>query len=132
MRRWLIPAPVLTAIPRADGRRPTVVRTASRELSLAWKRLWLHGDRAAGGRSRGKDLYDAVLLAESPRTWLPERLLRSVLRSAPGAEAGGWEPSAVRRWDVEWEGFRAQYPRVRGSAADWTGRPARALEPMLG
>ncbi|MFJ1708802.1 nucleotidyl transferase AbiEii/AbiGii toxin family protein [Kitasatospora sp. NPDC088346] len=125
-------APVLTAVPRADGGRPTVLRTASRELSLAWKLLWLHSDWTTGGRSRGKDLYDAVLLAESPRTLLPDRLLRSVLRHALGADAGGWEPSAVRRWDVEWDTFRARYPRVRGTAEDWTGRLERALGPAPG
>ncbi|MER6319914.1 hypothetical protein ABT237_40140 [Streptomyces sp. NPDC001581] len=49
---WLPEPPVLTAIPRGDGTGPTVVRTASRELSLAWKLLWLHAHCAAEGRAQ--------------------------------------------------------------------------------
>jgi hypothetical protein len=54
---------------------PTVVRTAGRELSLAWKMLWLHADCAAEGWAQAKDLYDAVLLAEAEATKVSPRLL---------------------------------------------------------
>ncbi|MFG2526860.1 hypothetical protein [Streptomyces sp. NPDC048516] len=47
-----------------------VVRAAARALSLAWKVLWLVSDL----HPEGKDLYDALLLAES--TELPSALLR--------------------------------------------------------
>ncbi|KAK1185667.1 nucleotidyl transferase AbiEii/AbiGii toxin family protein [Streptomyces sp. NBS 14/10] len=68
-RDELLPqAPVWTPIPRGDGGTPIAVRTASRELSLAWKVLWLHADCETEGQAQGKDLYDAVLLAEAHGT----------------------------------------------------------------
>lgn len=109
-------APVLTAIPRADGAGPTVVRTAGRELSLAWKLLWLHVDCATEGRAQAKDLYDAVLLAEAEATKLSPRLLRKVFRHEPGntAAAGALRLDAVALWSVDWEDFRAEPPTGTG------------------
>ncbi|NML54608.1 nucleotidyl transferase AbiEii/AbiGii toxin family protein [Streptomyces sp. R302] len=52
------------------------VRAADRELSLAWKLLWLSCDM----HPQAKDLYDAVLLAES--CTLPLPLLETVLKEA--------------------------------------------------
>ncbi|MGW4246254.1 nucleotidyl transferase AbiEii/AbiGii toxin family protein [Nocardia sp. NPDC004722] len=70
--------PLWTAIPRAGSHGPDArLLAATPELSLAWKLLWLSEDR----HPEGKDLYDAVLLAEncsptpellravSPRAW---------------------------------------------------------------
>lgn len=130
-----LPEPaVLTAVPRGDGSGSTVVRTAGRELSLAWKLLWLHADCAAEGRARAKDLYDAVLLAESPATRLSPRLLREVFRREPGGTAvtEALRLDAVALWSVDWEDFRADHPRVRGTAEAWLERLGRALEPVLG
>ncbi|WP_234323801.1 nucleotidyl transferase AbiEii/AbiGii toxin family protein [Streptomyces sp. NRRL F-2580] len=131
---WLPEPPVLTAIPRGDGTGPTVVRTASRELSLAWKLLWLHADCASEGRARAKDLYDAVLLAEAQATGLSPRLLRRVLRHEPGRTAAADAPrlDAVALRSVDWEAFRAHHPRVRGTAQEWPRRLGRALEPVWG
>ncbi len=67
-------APVLTAVPRADGRFPVGLFTASRELSLAWKLHWLTADQSDRSVSAAKDLYDAVLLAELPGIQLSPRL----------------------------------------------------------
>ncbi|WP_308405285.1 nucleotidyl transferase AbiEii/AbiGii toxin family protein [Streptomyces sp. B93] len=134
-------APVLTAIPAADGSGPTPVRTASRELSLAWKLLWLHIDSASAteGRAQGKDLYDAVLLAESPGTRLPRRLLRTVFRREPAhpadrtagnrptADAGLSRLELIRPSDVDWTAFRTEHPWVPGTAEDWLNRLRRAL-----
>ncbi|GAA1254305.1 hypothetical protein GCM10009665_51190 [Kitasatospora nipponensis] len=122
--------PVLTAIPRGDGAGRTPVRTAGRELSLAWKLLWLHTDCATHGRAQAKDLYDAVLLAEAAATTLSPRLLRTVFRQAPGgpAAADALGRDAVARWSVDWQGFRAEHPRVRGTAEEWLERLGRALE----
>ncbi|MFJ3904726.1 nucleotidyl transferase AbiEii/AbiGii toxin family protein [Streptomyces sp. NPDC090025] len=53
-----------------------VVAAASPELSLAWKLLWVSCDMYP----QGKDLYDAVLLAE--RFPVPLDLLERVLREA--------------------------------------------------
>ena len=130
---WLPEPSVFTAIPRADGAQPTIVRTASRELSLAWKLLWLHADCAADGRAQAKDLYDAVLLAEAPETRLSPRLLQKVFRHEPGnrAAADALRLDAVALWSVDWEELCADNPRVRGTAEEWLGRLSRALEPLL-
>ncbi|MEU9480190.1 nucleotidyl transferase AbiEii/AbiGii toxin family protein [Streptomyces sp. NPDC048191] len=121
--------PVWTLVPRGDGGPPTPVRTASRELSLAWKLLWLHTDSRDAGRARGKDLYDAVLLAEAEGTRLPARLLRKVFdrAAAAGHPHAALDPAAVLRWDVDWAAFQEQYPAVRGRAQDWLCRLAGAL-----
>lgn len=146
--------PVLTAIPRGDGAGRTVVRTASRELSLAWKLLWLRADSADGGRARGKDLYDAVLLAEAAQAEaarLTPRLLHDVFRrdreqghtastdtalpdfvlppSPTAPVTAPWSMSVDRK--VDWEGFRAEYPWVRGTAEEWLERLRRALEAVV-
>ncbi|MET9832289.1 nucleotidyl transferase AbiEii/AbiGii toxin family protein [Streptomyces sp. NPDC006385] len=120
-------APVCTAVPRGDGGAPAVVRTASRELSLAWKLLWLHTDAATEGLAQGKDLYDAVLLAETRGLRLPTRLLDSVFRP----RAVPPTPNVVRSWSVEWDAFRAGHPRVRGSAEEWLDRLCRALATVI-
>lgn len=121
-------APVWTLIPRGDGGSPVPVRTASRELSLAWKLLWLHTDSQSGGRAQGKDLYDAVLLAESDGARLPPCLLRKVLRR-PAAPAGpdALAPAAVLRWDVNWAAFQESCPHVQGTAGEWLRRLVGAL-----
>ncbi|MHA6758785.1 nucleotidyl transferase AbiEii/AbiGii toxin family protein [Streptacidiphilus sp. PAMC 29251] len=121
-------APQWTAVPRADLAAPTVVRTASRELSLAWKLLWLQTDALGGGLAQGKDLYDAVLLAEDPATRLTEPLLQRVFkRSADGADHGVPDEGAVRRWQVDWPGFSAEHLDLHGTGEEWLDRLARAL-----
>ncbi|GAA1077803.1 nucleotidyl transferase AbiEii/AbiGii toxin family protein [Kitasatospora arboriphila] len=107
--------PVFTAIPRADGGPPAVLPTASRELSLAWKLLWLLVE-GTGGAARGKDLHDAVLLAEHPATDLDARLLHRVLRRAPHPVG----PEDLPRCRVDWQGFP-------GTPGAWLDRLVRAL-----
>ncbi|MGW2558752.1 nucleotidyl transferase AbiEii/AbiGii toxin family protein [Streptomyces sp. NPDC001514] len=113
-------APVWTAVPRGDGGPPTPVRTAGRELSLAWKLLWLCTDCAEEGIGGGKDLYDAVLLAECPETRLTRRLLRRVL----GSHAPGLGPETVRGWQVDREGCPGDPDQLRE-------RLVRALGPVF-
>lgn len=136
-RDELLPEPpVWTLIPRGDGGHPTPVRTASRELSLAWKLLWLYTDSRDGRRAQGKDLYDAVLLAEAGPEGalpLPPRLLRKVFdRAATPADGRALDPAAVLRWDVDWAAFQERHPAVRGTAEDWLRRLAGALAPLTG
>jgi hypothetical protein len=89
-----LPEPaVLTAIPKADGSTTTALWTASASLSLTWKLRWLIADQAARGAGEGKDLYDAVLLAERPGTWLSP-----ALRRMPGVRE--LDPATVRTWTV--------------------------------
>ncbi|MEU1180220.1 nucleotidyl transferase AbiEii/AbiGii toxin family protein [Streptomyces sp. NPDC005820] len=123
-------APVWTAVPRGDGTL-VPVRTVSRELSLAWKLLWLHTDHAGQGRAQGKDLYDAVLLAEAPDTRLSPRLLRKVLRRTLGPEADAFGPRAMAHWRIDWAALREEHPWIRGGAQDWLDRLTRALAPVF-
>lgn len=102
--------PRWTRIPRSDGGQ-SVVLAASPELSLAWKLMWLVGDTRQAGVSRGKDLYDAVLLAELPGVAPMSTLTREAL-------------DVVR---VDWAVFTAQYPHVQGTSAAWKHRLAHAL-----
>ncbi|WP_433756368.1 nucleotidyl transferase AbiEii/AbiGii toxin family protein [Nocardia sp. CA-135398] len=124
---------VWTAIPRGDSGPPTPVITASRELSLAWKLLWLHTDSTEQNCAAGKDLYDAVLLAECPQTRLTRRLLRKVL----GDKAHGFGPEAIRGWRVDWGEFAAYHWARHDMDIDfdvntWLQRLAHALSASIG
>ncbi|MEV6929766.1 nucleotidyl transferase AbiEii/AbiGii toxin family protein [Dactylosporangium sp. NPDC051485] len=113
-----LPEPaVLTAIPRIDGT-PTALWTASAALSLAWKLQWLVADHADRGDGDGKDLHDAVLLAELPGIRLSPRL-----RRMPGVAE--LDPATVRTWTV------TNHPSMQEATTDWLDRLARALEPLL-
>ncbi|MFJ7243268.1 nucleotidyl transferase AbiEii/AbiGii toxin family protein [Kitasatospora sp. NPDC098652] len=122
-------APVWTAVPRGDGAAPTPVRTASRELSLAWKLLWLHADSATEGRAEPKDLYDAVLLAEAAGTSPSPQLLHRVFRRGPVTPASGTtlHLDSLALQPGAWDDFRARHRRVRGTAQDWLIRLRRAM-----
>ncbi|MFF0290893.1 nucleotidyl transferase AbiEii/AbiGii toxin family protein [Streptomyces sp. NPDC005262] len=123
-----LPAPAeLTELrPLGDGPGCRVA-AVSPALSLAWKLLWL----ATDAYPQGKDLYDAVLLAE--HTQPSYELIRDafVLSGAEGVRPDG------TRWldelDVEtgWRHFTAEHPWVTEDAASWRGRLARALGPLL-
>jgi hypothetical protein len=102
------------------------VLAASNEESLAWKLLWLFSDIYP----QGKDLYDAVLLAE--RTPLRSSLLKTVLE-----DAGEWNPkwisetfplrSACHQRSVDWENFRKECPWVEGTCEAWVARLQKAI-----
>jgi hypothetical protein len=124
--------PVLALVPRGDGGPPVVVQTASRELSLAWKILWLQVGSEAVGGAQGKDLYDAVLLAEDDQTRLSPRLLQEILSSGDvHADTKGFDPNRVHEWTVAWEQFQAEYPWVQGGVGEWLNRLSRALDSMF-
>ncbi len=97
------------------------VLTATAELSLAWKLLWLETDMWP----QGKDLYDATLLAE--HTSVPLSLVRDVLRPEIGDEADWFTAASVLRWTIDWDNFRDEYPGVQGDATAWKERLALAL-----
>ena len=110
--------PAWTRIPRLAGGF-SALRAASPELSLAWKLMWLLEDSKGDGFSRGKDLYDAVVLAELTG-------LGTVKRVA------GLDLAALRRRDVDgarvdWEAFLVDYPEVEGSVGEWKQRLMNAL-----
>jgi hypothetical protein len=95
---------------------------ASRMESLAWKLLWLEDDMWP----QGKDLYDAVLLAED--TPLPVELLRSVFSAKSEWQPRYADPGFVLAWEVDWDNFALEYPQLaQGTARDWLERLHRAL-----
>jgi hypothetical protein len=112
--------PALTQIP-VPGRDPVSVLAAGPELSLAWKLLWLETDMYP----QGKDLYDAVLLAE--RWTVPLDLVRRVLSVELGELATDFTARSVLKWDVDWDNFIDEYPEMAGTAQDWQLRLAQAL-----
>ncbi|WP_130344241.1 nucleotidyl transferase AbiEii/AbiGii toxin family protein [Herbihabitans rhizosphaerae] len=97
---------------------------ATPALSLAWKLLWLETDMYP----QGKDLYDAVLLAE--HTTISRSIVVDLLRPELGAEADGFGHESVLAWDVDWENFRTEYPTITGEGEQWKRRLARTLETM--
>jgi hypothetical protein len=98
------------------------VRAAPAALALAWKLLWLATDR----HPQGKDLYDAVLLAEHTTAGLA--LVRDVLRPELLAEADEFTAGSVLAWEVDWVNFADEYPGVAGTGDEWTMRLALALD----
>jgi hypothetical protein len=106
------------------------VLAASNEESLAWKLLWLFSDVYP----QGKDLYDAVLLAE--RTALQSSLLKTVLEDGDCwkqnriTEAFPFE-SRRQHQPVDWENFRRECPWVEGTCEDWIARLRNAIAPIV-
>jgi hypothetical protein len=92
-------------------------------LSLAWKLLWL----ATDGYPQGKDLYDAVLLAEHAEVDLG--LVRRLLEPELGAEAASFSAASTLSWNyIDWDNFLAEHPSVTGTAESWLRRLALALD----
>ncbi|MER7282774.1 nucleotidyl transferase AbiEii/AbiGii toxin family protein [Dactylosporangium sp. NPDC000244] len=95
-------------------------------LALAWKLLWL----ATDAYPQGKDLYDAVLLAELAAPDLP--FVRDLLRPELGAEADTFCAESVLALTVDWPNFTDEYPWAGGTAEPWRWRLALALERAWG
>ncbi|MEU4482555.1 hypothetical protein AB0F68_31525 [Micromonospora sp. NPDC023966] len=114
--------PCPAAVPRQDGGPPSAVWAASPRLSLLWKLQWLCVDLHTHGAAQGKDLVDAVLLAERNGAWLTGRLATELRCRLP--EPGLLHPDAVRAWRVDWS---AGPDRFR---AGWRKRLAAALHGM--
>lgn len=120
--------PMQTLIPASEGK-GTLVWSVSKELSLAWKLLWLETD----SYPQGKDLYDAVLLAQ--QIHLPFQLLRRVFESSEDwryFQKHILKPNSSFPWEVdaqsvEWDDFQKEYPQIEGTASDWLTRLSEAL-----
>lgn len=102
------------------------------ELALAWKVQWLLTDMYP----QGKDLYDAVLLAE--RTPLSRELLVPLLRPELGDGAEEIDETALRPRggirqvdDREWAHFVRDCPWVEGGPDEWIDRFEAALAPTF-
>jgi hypothetical protein len=109
--------PVTVAIPPLG----TQLLAASPSLSLAWKLEWLMDDMYP----QGKDLYDAVLLAEYVAAPLAD--IRPLMRPELGRVAGDFMGDDLLRLDVDWHNFRDEYPTVTGDVRPWLYRLATAL-----
>lgn len=114
--------PIQTKIPIIQNSSRTVW-SVDKEISLAWKLLWLETDMYP----QGKDLYDAVLLAHT--THLSLDLLKLVLQS------GDWRPRGEEltadfplEWEVDWENFKLEHPWIEGTAEEWQTRLSEALK----
>jgi hypothetical protein len=102
--------------------------TATSELSLAWKLLWLVTDM----HPQGKDLYDAVLLAE--RFPLRYDLLNVVLsREEPVRSRGHVTLHDIEQAadPFEWEHFHQEYPHLADDRRRYADRLVSALRPIF-
>ncbi len=125
-----LPAPAeFTEVPPLGDGQGCRLRAATPELSLAWKLLWLVTDE----HPQGKDLYDAMLLAE--RVAPPYEVTRDALVLS-GVEAlqpcGAWWMDVITdESDVEWQDFVREHPRVKVTMAECAGRLRDALAPLF-
>ncbi|GHG70618.1 nucleotidyl transferase AbiEii/AbiGii toxin family protein [Comamonas sp. JC664] len=116
--------PLLTA-PIALTVDAVPVRVASKEESLAWKLLWLADD----GYPQGKDLYDAVLLAED--TSLPPGLLQRVFEAK---SSDCWQDEFNQgefhfHTRVDWPNFALEHPTLaQGDVDSYWARLKTALQ----
>lgn len=113
------------SIPISDGGCVSV-RAASPAQSLAWKLLWLMSDIHA----QGKDLFDAVLLAE--RFDLPREVLELTMRNGGAQDHTETAAEEVASLAVDWDNFQAEYPWVGGNESEWMKRLEVALGPTFG
>ncbi len=117
--------PTHTPIPIVAGEAVTVWAATVGE-SLAWKILWLETDSYA----QGKDLYDAVVLAES--VYVPRDLLDRKFREAGEPIRVASDSDSLRErgvWPEHWDTFLTEYPWVTGEAVAWREKLLRALAP---
>ena len=125
----LVPA-TTTAVPMSDGT-SLAVRTAPPDLSLAWKLQWLSTDM----HPQGKDLYDAVLLAEhlaAAGAPLPWALLHAVVADADPRAAERLSVAAVCQISpCEFVHFRAEYPSLDVTLDELKARLGVALAPTF-
>ena len=111
------------------------VLAASPELSLAWKVLWLFTDMYP----QGKDLYDAVLLAENSSLGrdLLLRVLEPTISQEMGVSAESVDETFLRSEstdtyiEAEWEHFVRDCPWVEGTCGEWLDRFEAALAPVF-
>lgn len=104
----------------------TRLNVVTPELSLAWKVQWLLCDTDP----QGKDLYDAVLLAESVP--LPLNTLKAALN-----RADPWwinrEPTLkdINDLDPDWASFQTEHPWIKGTAEEWKSRLIQTMDAKL-
>jgi hypothetical protein len=100
-----------------------IMLAATPGLSLAWKLLWLATDTYP----QGKDLYDAVLLAEHT-TAPPLAMVADLMRPELKHHADEFGAESVLAWTVDWANFRDEYLQIDGDGSEWLRRLAIALD----
>lgn len=116
--------PVRTRVEALSAGSGATLLSASPSLSLAWKIQWLGTDKYP----EGKDLYDAVLLAE--HRVLPGQL-PGVLE--PAWRKDLWFPVLFDELvHVEWDEFAKDRPEFAGRFDEMIVRLFRALVPAVG
>ncbi|RKG68236.1 nucleotidyl transferase AbiEii/AbiGii toxin family protein [Corallococcus sp. CA054B] len=100
------------------------VQVATPEESLAWKLLWLRNDCWP----QGKDLYDAVLLAEDTR--LPPGFLQRVFEARQNSWIAPIRPGAFEfAGALDWPNFVLEHPSLAGATLEeFLARLDRALQ----
>ena len=104
------------------------LHAASSGQSLAWKLLWLYSDM----HPQGKDLYDAVLLAEHQS--VSYALFHRTMLEFEHPHACDWKSARAfcdDLRDIDWKNFVLEYPNITGSSSDWLTRLEVALEPTF-
>ncbi|WP_338702785.1 nucleotidyl transferase AbiEii/AbiGii toxin family protein [Streptomyces sp. Q6] len=125
----LLATPAVRTPLRPLGAGPgAVVEAVTPELSLAWKIMWLISDI----HPQGKDLYDAVLLAERGAPSLDVLRRAFVLAGDEMLRPGGrwWLTEIAECADTGWEHFRSEYPHVTGEVGEYVDRLRAVLEPL--
>lgn len=118
--------PEFTTVPLRGGEGSHRLLGATPALSLAWKILWLADDIYP----EGKDLYDAVLLAES--TPLSASLLQRTLVAGEATWAGRRiTPALLADIDVDADEFRKDYPYLADTVEQLHERLMAALAPTF-
>ena len=101
------------------------VLSASPAQSLAWKLLWLTTDYYA----QGKDLYDAVLLAEA---WpVDVALTRQTFAAEMPLTYHEFHEAELLSWEIDWDSFQREYPQIGCDAPHWQRRLVAALQPLF-
>lgn len=119
-------APELVEVPAAADGPGSALLAVTPELSLAWKIMWLVND----AHSQGKDLYDAVLLAE--HTTLRYEVLRDAFENAEDLHKQ--RPLCLRHiaeLETEWKHFVAEYPAQPATDSGYVERLTAALAPTF-
>lgn len=120
---WMAYTPEVTDV-LIDDFPAICLQTVSRQQSLAWKLLWLISD----SYPMGKDLYDAVILAEETPVNFREVQLTFELA---GESFGDFSRRAIEELNVDWDVFLVDYPAIAGTQDTWKQRLLSALEPLF-
>jgi hypothetical protein len=126
----VLPSPAeVTEIPPLGGGPGCRLRAATPELSLAWKLLWLVSDEYP----QGKDLYDAMLLAERAAPSYEVTRAALVLGGLEALRPCGewWMDRLTDEFEVEWHPFVREHPWVTVTLCECVGRLRTALAPLF-